>query len=89
MPSHKKVKGKKSKEPELSEEDEVKMLVQRCAEEAPEAGHQGRSEGTLRFESLPLSIKTLESLADNKFDICTEIQAAAIPHALAGRSAAD
>ena len=85
MPSHKVKKSKLKKEKGISEEDEVKVLVERCANEAPEVGHQERSEGSLRFESLPLSIKTQESLADNKFEICTEIQAAAIPHALAGR----
>lgn len=85
MPSHKAKKSKLKKKNGPSEEDEVEILIERCVEEAPEAGHQGRSEGSLRFESLPLSIKTLESLTDNSFDICTEIQAAAIPHALAGR----
>ena len=39
----------------------------------------------MRFDSLPISSKTLESLLLAKLTIATEIQAATIPHALAGR----
>ena len=43
------------------------------------------SEGVMKFESMPLSAKTRYSLKVAKLEIATEIQAAAIPHALAGR----
>lgn len=39
----------------------------------------------MRFDSLPLSRRTLQGLSQAKLDIATDIQAAAIPHALAGR----
>lgn len=39
----------------------------------------------MRFDSLPLSQRTLQGLSLAKLEIATEIQAAAIPHALAGR----
>ena len=43
------------------------------------------SEGIMKFEAMPLSAKTRYSLKVAKLEIATEIQAAAIPHALAGR----
>jgi superfamily II DNA/RNA helicase len=39
----------------------------------------------MKFEMMPLSAKTRYSLKVAKLEIATEIQAAAIPHALAGR----
>ena len=39
----------------------------------------------MKFESMPLSAKTRYSLKVAKLETCTEIQAASIPHALAGR----
>jgi ATP-dependent RNA helicase DDX10/DBP4 len=39
----------------------------------------------MKFEAMPLSAKTRYSLKVAKLEIATEIQAAAIPHALAGR----
>lgn len=39
----------------------------------------------MRFDSLPLSRRTLQGLSQAKLEIATDIQAAAIPHALAGR----
>jgi superfamily II DNA/RNA helicase len=39
----------------------------------------------MKFETMPLSAKTRYSLKVAKLEIATEIQAAAIPHALAGR----
>lgn len=45
------------------------------------------SEGVMKFEAMPLSAKTRYSLKVAKLEIATEIQAAAIPHALAGRCA--
>ena len=43
------------------------------------------SNGELRFDSLPISSRTLAALTLAKLTVATEIQAAAIPHALAGR----
>jgi ATP-dependent RNA helicase DDX10/DBP4 len=43
------------------------------------------SDGQLRFDSLPISRRTLAGLNAAKMEIATEIQAAAVPHALAGR----
>jgi ATP-dependent RNA helicase DDX10/DBP4 len=43
------------------------------------------SNGELRFDSLPISSATLAGLALANLTIATEIQAAALPHALAGR----
>ena len=40
---------------------------------------------TIKFDSMPLSTKTIIGLADAKLTIATEIQAAALPHALCGR----
>lgn len=39
----------------------------------------------MRFDELPLSFRTQQSLQLAKLQVATEIQAAAIPHALAGR----
>jgi ATP-dependent RNA helicase DDX10/DBP4 len=43
------------------------------------------SDGQLRFDSLPISRRTLAGLNAAKMEIATEIQAAAVPHALVGR----
>ena len=43
------------------------------------------NEETRKFDSLPLSSRTISALNDAKLTILTEIQSAAIPHALAGR----
>ena len=43
------------------------------------------SNGAMKFESMPLSAKTRYSLKLAKLEVATEIQAASIPHALAGR----
>ena len=70
---------------EVDEDEEVATLRRRCEEEAPSSGSQLRSEGVMSFDSMPLSAKTLHGLKVDKMTIATEIQAAAIPHALAGR----
>ncbi|EFJ23173.1 hypothetical protein SELMODRAFT_103710 [Selaginella moellendorffii] len=41
--------------------------------------------GASRFDQLPLSGKTLKGLKEAKYESMTEIQRAALPHALAGR----
>ena len=53
---------------------EIRALQQRVREEAPARGHQGESNGTLRFESLPLSVKTQQGLRDAGLLVTTEIQ---------------
>ena len=40
---------------------------------------------TLRFDSLPISTPTLKALASANLTVATDIQAAALPHALVGR----
>eukprot|EP01031_Cornospumella_fuschlensis_P041899 gene41899-51146_t len=67
------------------EEEEISTLRQRVEEIAPAPGTQLESNGAMRFDSLPLSFRTLQGLSLAKLEVATEIQAAAIPHALAGR----
>ncbi|RYH25717.1 DEAD/DEAH box helicase [archaeon] len=43
------------------------------------------SNGAMKFDRLPLSYRTLQGLSMAKLEVATEIQAATIPHALAGR----
>ena len=67
------------------EEDEITMLRARIENEAPEKGSQSKADPSLRFDSMPISSKTLSGLASGKLEFPTDIQAAAIPHALSGR----
>lgn len=67
------------------ESNEIDILRKRVVTEAPERGYQPRSSGTLRFDSMALSAKTLQGLKESNLHIATDIQAAAIPHALASR----
>ena len=67
------------------EDEEIDTLRRRCADEAPALGNQLSSDGQMGFEGMPLSQRTLQSLQQAKLTVATEIQAAAIPHALAGR----
>jgi len=79
-------KTSKSAEPEDFDEDaEIDELRRRCVDEAPAPGNQLSSNGAMRFENLPLSRRTLEALRQAQLTVATEIQAAAIPHALAKR----
>lgn len=68
-----------------SESEEVALLTARIAEESPASGTQATSSSTLRFSAYPISRLTLKGLEGGKFTHPTDIQAAAIPHALAGR----
>ncbi len=82
--------GNKKKLSELQlktpdDDAEVIELRKRCEQEAPDQGTQIRSENKLRLDTLPISTRTKQALELAKFEVCTEIQAAAIPHALAGR----
>ena len=70
---------------ESGEDEEIEIIRQRIENEAPERGYQGKSDGALNFHELPLCKKTLKALTLAKLQIATDIQAAAIPHALAGR----
>lgn len=78
-----------AEEPSVSLHDleaaEIDILRQRVVTEAPLRGYQPRSNGTLRFDCMPISTKTLQGLIEANLHIATDIQAAAIPHALASR----
>jgi ATP-dependent RNA helicase DDX10/DBP4 len=68
----------------------IEELTARCSAEAPARGSQyDTSEdydaAPRAFDELPLSRRTLLGLAEAKFEAMTRIQAAAIPHVLAGR----
>ena len=67
------------------EAEEIELLRNRVINEAPERGYQNKSSTNLRFENLPISSKTLQGLKDSNLIVPTDIQAAAIPHALASR----
>ena len=43
------------------------------------------SSGEIKFEDMPISKRTMGGLVASNLTVATEIQAAAIPHALAGR----
>ena len=79
---------------------EIEVLSQRCIDEAPEPGSnildtdkaeisvgRGRRRMGARenFTDLPISQRTIAGLAKGKWQRMTDIQRAAIPHALAGR----
>eukprot|EP01039_Chlorochromonas_danica_P003908 gene3908-4271_t len=84
-PFHRKRKEKVEVPVMPEEEEEVVELKDRIEAMAPAPGTQLTSQGVMRFDGLPLSFRTLQSLKEAKLEIATEIQAAAIPHALAGR----
>jgi ATP-dependent RNA helicase DDX10/DBP4 len=71
--------------PEMGEEEEVALLQGRIAEESPAAGTQATAAADLVFASYPLSRLTQQGLKSAKYTHPTDIQAAAIPHSLAGR----
>lgn len=75
----------KPKALEFNDEEDIATLRKRVNDEAPESGSQLSYSQTLAFESLPISKRTLHSLIDAKLIHPTHIQAAAVPHALAGR----
>lgn len=69
--------------------DEARVLARRVVDEAPESGSTRASEGgpedQASFAALPLSRATLRGLKRAGYERMTEIQLAAIPHALVGR----
>jgi len=67
----------------VDEDQEVETLRRRAVEEAPALGSQ--PSGGVRFDAMPLSQRTLQALQQAKLTVATEIQSAAVPHALAGR----
>ena len=80
-------KGQK-KQASLDDDDtEIEALKARINCDAPESGSQNIYDKSKSFENYPISKRTLLALTDAKLLIPTEIQAAAIPHALAGESA--
>ena len=74
-----------AREKEINEGEEVAILQARIAEESPAPGTQATAAADLRFDSYPLSKQTRAGLKVCKYSHPTDIQAAAIPHALAGR----
>ena len=71
---------------ELEEElDEVESLKKKILEVVPEPGTQASSNDNLYFKDYPLSTQTLTGLETMNLIRPTDIQAASIPHALAGR----
>ncbi|CAM9119818.1 unnamed protein product, partial [Discosporangium mesarthrocarpum] len=74
--------------PPVDEDEELARLEERVVAEAPERGTQPFTEANSdpqSFSALPLSERTVRGLKDGKFMTMTEIQVAALPHALAGR----
>ena len=72
----------------ISVSQEAALLSERVIAEAPARGTQHTSAAGaagLPFTALPLSQRTLRGLAAAKYETCTPIQQAALPHALAGR----
>lgn len=70
---------------------EIDVLCRRVVDEAPDVGYTGNASSsaaatpTIAFASLPISKKTIMGLDAHSFVSMTDIQAACIPHALAGR----
>lgn len=76
-----------SKAPEVDEDAEVALLKQRYVElaESHPSGSQHSSSVEVRFRDMPLSERTRRGLSDESMEVATDIQAAAIAHALQGR----
>ena len=68
-----------------SEEEEVAHLEAKVAEQAPASGSQPANSSDLTFANMPLSSRTKEGLALSGLKTPTDIQAATLPHALAGK----
>lgn len=68
---------------EIDEEEEITTLRERLENTAPPPG--SHLTNLLKFEDFPLSSRTLQGLLKANLIIPTDIQAAALPHALCGR----
>ena len=68
-----------------NEEEEVAYLEKETAEQAPPSGSQPANSSDLSFATMPMSSRTKEGLALSGLKAPTDIQAATLPHALAGR----
>lgn len=73
-----------------AESTHIAELTRRSVEEAPERGRQHDTGSDYdadprKFDEMLLSKRTLQGLTEGSFASMTRIQAAAIPHALAGR----
>jgi superfamily II DNA/RNA helicase len=66
----------------IDEEEEVRQLDKRVAAEAPAKGSQLQGAGKLKFESLPLSHRTMKGLEDAQFSVMTDIQVRDCPYVL-------
>ena len=69
----------------FDDEAEIPTLIARCESESPASGSQVDPSKLVKFEDLPISSRTLTALHEAQFTVATQIQAAAVPHALAGR----
>ena len=79
-------RSKKQPKVQFDDDSEIDILKTRVLDEAPESGSQLRnSDNSIKFESMPISKRTLMALSDANLTMPTDIQFAAIPHALAGR----
>eukprot|EP00299_Pterocystis_sp_00344_P017044 c8548_g1_i2.p1 GENE.c8548_g1_i2~~c8548_g1_i2.p1 ORF type:complete len:767 (+),score=208.50 c8548_g1_i2:34-2334(+) len=66
--------------------NEIQELEDKIIEITPEKGMSTVGDARfLKFEQLPISSKTIQGLTKHSFTELTDIQQAAIPHALAGR----
>jgi ATP-dependent RNA helicase DDX10/DBP4 len=82
------VKSSRKGDEKLRQEQEIISLTQRVIDEAPARGHVPITDltaSTISFASLPISQTTSRGLMEASFTTMTAIQAACIPHALAGR----
>lgn len=86
--SKKRIQNKKQQEEADfggNEEEEVAHLEKEIAAQAPPSGTQPANSSELSFATMPLSSRTKEGLALSGLKAPTDIQAATLPHALAGR----
>lgn len=86
MPSAKRSRSGKTKPAHLrSPVEEIEELTRRISDESPRRGWAPSDEAAVRFDTLPISTRTLKGLEGGSFETMKPIQRCAIPHALAGR----
>jgi superfamily II DNA/RNA helicase len=71
--------------PAFDDDADIEILEDKIRSETPEPGCQPTLTPESTFEQYAISKRTLHALNEAKLTFPTEIQAAAIPHALAGR----
>jgi ATP-dependent RNA helicase DDX10/DBP4 len=81
--------GLRKEDQKIKLEQEIISLVQQVIDDAPARGYvpvtTDQAASTISFVSLPISQTTSRGLIEASFTTMTAIQAACIPHALAGR----